>query len=154
MAVTGFTWAKLNQSPIKMGTEKLKQHFRLSPRLTFTPPFLTPASSGTAAVVRPLQFLSAAASLTLFPCSRVVFPWAVALPDTSTCSGVGPYMGCSVDICFIVVSMGCRGIPAPVPRAHPPPCLTVVLTGQFLMLLPLQLYYCGMANAVCCSQAD
>lgn len=151
MAVAGLTWAKLNQSPIKVDTEKLKQHFPLSPRLTFTPPFLIPASSGTAPVVRPLQFLSAAASLTLFPCSRVAFPWAAALPDTSTSSGVGPYMGCSVDICFIMVSMG---ISAPLPRAHPPPCLTVVLTGQFLMLFPLQLYYCGMANAVCCSQAD
>lgn len=150
----GSNWFDLGKikSPIKMLIGKLKQHFPLSPRLSFTPPFLTPASPGTAAEVRPLQLLSAAASLTHFPCSRVAFLWAAALCGTITCSGAGSYMGCSVDICFIVASMGCRGISAPAPRA--PPCLTEVLTGQFLVLFPLQLHYCGMANTVCCSQAD
>lgn len=88
------------------------------------------------------------------------------LQGISTWSGVGSSTGCNVDTCSDMVlhglqgdnlhyhglSMGCRGVSAPVPGAPlPPPSLTLVFLGLFLTVFSSLLsLLCGILPFLKC----
>lgn len=80
-----------------------------------------------------------------FPCSGTTFLWATVLHGVSNCSGVMSSMGCSMDLalswtlhglqgntCSVMVSTGCRGIPAQHLEHHLLPFWLWCSQGSFL----------------------